>query len=316
MSRVAYVNGAYSPHSQAVVHVEDRGFQFADGVYEVWSVLNGRLADFDGHMTRLNRSLNELKIEIPMTPAALGVVLRETVRRNRVRDGIVYLQVTRGAAARDHAFPTDVAPSVIVTAKRIDLARGEAMAARDHAFPTDVAPSVIVTAKRIDLARGEAMAAKGAAGVTRPDIRWGRCDIKTVGLLPNVLAKQAARERGAYECLMYDEMGLVTEGASTNAWIVDREGRLRTRDAQANILRGITREAILKLVAAEGVELDERPFTVEEAKQAREVFVTAASSFVMPLVSLDGVRIGDGKPGPITARLRQAYLEQARRDAI
>ncbi len=286
MSRVAYVNGAYSPHSQAVVHVEDRGFQFADGVYEVWSVLNGRLADFDGHMTRLNRSLNELKIEIPMTPAALGVVLRETVRRNRVRDGIVYLQVTRGAAARDHAFPTDVAPSVIVTAKRIDLARGEAMAA------------------------------KGAAGVTRPDIRWGRCDIKTVGLLPNVLAKQAARERGAYECLMYDEMGLVTEGASTNAWIVDREGRLRTRDAQANILRGITREAILKLVAAEGVELDERPFTVEEAKQAREVFVTAASSFVMPLVSLDGVRIGDGKPGPITARLRQAYLEQARRDAI
>lgn len=286
MSRVAYVNGTYSPHSQAVVHIEDRGFQFADGVYEVWSVLNGRLADFDGHMTRLNRSLNELKIEIPMTPAALGVVLRETVRRNRVRDGIVYLQVTRGAAARDHAFPTDVAPSVIVTAKRIDLARGEAMAA------------------------------KGAAGVTRPDIRWGRCDIKTVGLLPNVLAKQAARERGAYECLMYDEMGLVTEGASTNAWIVDREGRLRTRDAQANILRGITREAILKLVAAEGVELDERPFTVEEAKQAREVFVTAASSFVMPLVSLDGVRIGDGKPGPIAARLRQAYLEQARRDAI
>lgn len=286
MSRVAYVNGSYSPHGQAVVHIEDRGFQFADGVYEVWSVLNGRLADFDGHMTRLNRSLNELKIEIPMTPAALGVVLRETVRRNRVRDGIVYLQVTRGAAARDHAFPTDVAPSVIVTAKRIDLARGEAMAA------------------------------KGAAGVTRPDIRWGRCDIKTVGLLPNVLAKQAARERGAYECLMYDEMGLVTEGASTNAWIVDREGRLRTRDAQANILRGITREAILKLVAAEGVELDERPFTVEEAKQAREVFVTAASSFVMPLVSLDGVRIGDGKPGPITARLRQAYLEQARRDAI
>ena len=286
MSRVAYVNGAYSPHSQAVVHIEDRGFQFADGVYEVWSVLNGRLADFDGHMTRLNRSLTELKIEIPMTPAALRVVLRETVRRNRVRDGIVYLQVTRGAAARDHAFPTDVAPSVIVTAKRIDLARGEAMAA------------------------------KGAAGVTRPDIRWGRCDIKTVGLLPNVLAKQAARERGAYECLMYDEMGLVTEGASTNAWIVDREGRLRTRDAQANILRGITREAILKLVAAEGVELDERPFTVEEAKQAREVFVTAASSFVMPLVSLDGVRIGDGKPGPIAARLRQAYLEQARRDAI
>ncbi len=208
MSRVAYVNGAYSPHGQAVVHIEDRGFQFADGVYEVWSVMDGRLADFDGHMARLNRSLDALKIEIPMTAAALGLVLRETVRRNRVREGMVYLQVTRGTAARDHAFPTDAAPSVIVTAKSVDRARGQAMAA------------------------------KGAAGVTQPDIRWGRCDIKTVGLLPNVLAKQAARERGAYECLMYDDMGLVTEGASTNAWIVDEDGRLRTRDTQANIFAG------------------------------------------------------------------------------
>ena len=286
MSRVAYVNGAYSPHGQAVVHIEDRGFQFADGVYEVWSVMDGRLADFDGHIARLNRSLDALKIDIPMTSAALGLVLRETVRRNRVREGMVYLQVTRGTAARDHAFPTDAAPSVIVTAKRVDRARGQAMAA------------------------------KGAAGVTQPDIRWGRCDIKTVGLLPNVLAKQAARERGAYECLMYDDMGLVTEGASTNAWIVDEEGRLRTRDAQANILRGVTREAVLKLVAAEGIALDERPFSVEEAKRAREVFVTAASAFVMPLISLDGVRIGDGTPGPVATRLRDVYLEQARREAI
>lgn len=286
MSRVAYVNGAYRPHGQAVVHIEDRGFQFADGVYEVWSVMDGRLADFDGHMARLNRSLEALKIEIPMTAAALGLVLRETVRRNLVREGIVYLQVTRGTAARDHAFPTDAAPSVIVTAKPVDRARGQAMAA------------------------------KGAAGVTQPDIRWGRCDIKTVGLLPNVLAKQAARERGAYECLMYDDMGLVTEGASTNAWIVDEEGRLRTRDTQGNILRGITREAVLKLVAAEGIALDERPFSVEEAKRAREVFVTAASAFVMPLISLDGVTISDGKPGPVATRLRDVYLEQARREAI
>ena len=286
MSRVAYVNGAYAPHGQAVVHIEDRGFQFADGVYEVWSVMDGRLADFDGHMARLNRSLEALKIEIPMTAAALGLVLRETVRRNLVREGIVYLQVTRGTAARDHAFPSDAAPSVIVTAKPVDRARGQAMAA------------------------------KGAAGVTQPDIRWGRCDIKTVGLLPNVLAKQAARERGAYECLMYDDMGLVTEGASTNAWIVDEEGRLRTRDTQGNILRGITREAVLKLVAAEGIALDERPFSVEEAKRAREVFVTAASAFVMPLISLDGVTISDGKPGPVATRLRDVYLEQARREAI
>lgn len=286
MSRVAYVNGAYSAHGEAVVHIEDRGFQFADGVYEVWSVFDGRLTDFEGHMNRLHRSLNALEIEIPMSAASLGVVLRETIRRNRVRDGLVYLQVTRGTASRDHAFPMDTAPSVIVTAKRLDLSKGEAMAA------------------------------KGAAGVTRPDIRWGRCDIKTVGLLPNVLAKQAARERGAYECLMYDEMGLITEGSSTNAWIVDEDGRLRTRDTQANILRGVTREAILKLVQAEDIELDERPFSVEEAKRAREVFVTAASSFVMPLVSLDGVKIGDGKPGPIATRLREVYLDQARRDAI
>jgi len=286
MSRVAYVNGAYSAHGEAVVHIEDRGFQFADGVYEVWSVFDGKLADFEGHMTRLHRSLNALRIEIPMSAAALGVVLRETIRRNRVRDGLVYLQITRGTASRDHAFPADIAPSVVVTAKRLDLAKGQAMAA------------------------------KGAAGVTQPDIRWGRCDIKTVGLLPNVLAKQAARERGAYECLMYDEMGLVTEGSSTNAWIVDEDGRLRTRDAQANILRGVTREAILKLGQAEDIELDERPFSVEEAKRAREVFVTAASSFVMPLVSLDGVKIGDGKPGPIATRLREVYLEQTRREAI
>ena len=257
-----------------------------DRVYEVWSVFDGRLADFDGHMTRLARSLTELRIPIPMTAQALERVLKETIRRNRVRNGIVYLQVTRGTSPRDHAFPKDTPPSVIVTSKTIDLAKGETLAA------------------------------KGAAGVTMPDIRWGRCDIKTVGLLPNVLAKQAAREKGAYECLMVDDMGLVTEGSSTNAWIVDENGKLRTRDTQANILRGITRTAILKLIEAEGIELDERPFSVDEAKRAREVFVTAASSFVMPIVSLDGSKIADGKPGPVATRLRQVYLEQAKRDAV
>ena len=286
MSRIAYVNGTYQPHSGATVHIEDRGFQFADGVYEVWSVFDGKLADFQGHMTRLARSLTELRIPIPMSAQALERVLKETIRRNRVRNGIVYLQVTRGTSPRDHAFPADTPPSVIVTSKTIDLAKGEALAA------------------------------KGVAGVTMPDIRWGRCDIKTVGLLPNVLAKQAAREKGAYECLMFDEMGLVTEGSSTNAWIVDEDGKLRTRDTQANILRGITRTAILKLAEAEGIELDERPFSVDEAKRAREVFVTAASSFVMPIVSLDGAKIADGKPGPVATRLREVYLEQARREAI
>ena len=286
MSRIAYVNGTYRPHNQAVVHIEDRGFQFADGVYEVWSVFDGKLADYEGHMERLGRSLTELRIGIPMTAQALGIVLRETIRRNKVRNGIVYLQITRGTAPRDHAFPKGVAPSVIVTAKSIDL----------H--------------------KGEKNAEKGVAGITHPDIRWGRCDIKTVGLLPNALAKQAAREKGAYEAILFDEMGVVTEGSSTNAWIVDEHGKLRTRDTQANILRGITRAAIMKLVKEEGIELDERPFTVEEAKRARELFVTAASSFVMPIVSLDGDRIGDGKPGPVATRLRKVYLEQAIRDAI
>lgn len=286
MSRVAYVNGTYRPHAQAVVHIEDRGFQFADGVYEVWAVFDGRLADFEGHMTRLKRSLTELEIDIPMSDAALSRVLSETVRRNRVRHGLVYLQVTRGTAPRDHAFPKDAAPSVVVTAKSVD-------------------PS-----------KNQALAKKGVAAVSRPDLRWDRCDIKTVGLLPNVLAKQTARESGAYECLMYDEMGLVTEGASTNVWIVDEDGKLRTRDAQANILKGITRTALMGLAEKEGIEIEERAFTIEEAKRAREVFVTAASTFVMPVVSLDGTKIGDGKPGPVATRLREVYLEQARGEAI
>lgn len=287
MSRVAYVNGVYRPHADAVIHVEDRGFQFADGVYEVWSVFDGRLADYDGHMSRLVRSLTELRIPVPMTKQALTRVLKETLRRNRVKNGIVYLQVTRGTARRDHPFPAEGTP-----------------------------PSVVVTAKSLDPARSEANAKKGVAVVTQPDIRWGRCDIKTVGLLPNVLAKQAARERGAYECWMVDDMGLVTEGSSTNAWIIDENGKLRTRDTQANILRGCTRTTLMDLIQEQGIELDERPFSVDEAKRAKEAFFTAAGAFVTPAVSIDGARIGDGKPGPITTKLRTLYLERARRDAI
>lgn len=287
MSRVAYVNGQYHPHGQATIHVEDRGFQFADGVYEVWSIFDGRMADFDGHMTRLHRSLNELRIDIPMSREALTRVLHETIRRNRVTNGIVYLQVTRGTARRDHPFPAEGTP-----------------------------PSVIVTSRSISASKAEAQAKKGVAVLTQPDIRWGRCDIKTVGLLANVLAKQAAREAGAYEAWMVDEMGLVTEGSSTNAWIVDEHGRLRTRDTQANILKGITRTALMALIAEEKLELDERPFSVDEAKRAKEAFFTAAGAFVMPAVSIDGTTIGDGKPGPIATRLRTLYLEQARRDAI
>ncbi len=283
MSRVAYVNGQYVPHGQAVVHVEDRGFQFADGVYEVWAVFGGKLADLKGHLDRLDRSLGELRIERPMSRQALLCVLRETVRRNRVREGLLYLQVTRGTARRDHPFPAGGTP-----------------------------PTVVVTCRAVDRRAMEARAAKGVAVISQPDIRWGRCDIKTIGLLPNVLSKQAAREAGAFEAWMVDEMGLVTEGASTNAWIVDREGRLRTRDTQANILRGVTRLALLDLAAREGIEVDERPFTVQEAKEAREAFFTAASAFVMPVVQIDGVPVGDGEVGPVAKRLRDLYLKQAR----
>ena len=286
MGRVAYVNGRFVPHSAAAVHIEDRGFQFADGVYEVWSVFAGRLIDSEGHFARLERSLNELRIPQPMTRAALGLVLAEAVRRNRIGDGMVYLQVTRGAAARDHAFP-----------------------------PPGTKPSVVITAKALDYAASEARAAAGVKVITQPDIRWGRCDIKTVGLLPNSLAKQAAREAGALEAWLVDDDGYVTEGASTNAWIVDQAGVLRTRDTGSNILRGVTRASVIELARELQMKVEERPFSVEEAKQAREAFITSASLFVTPVVALDGAKIGAGTPGPVAARLRSLYLEQARNGA-
>ena len=285
MSRVAYVDGRYGPHAQARVSVEDRGFQFADGVYEVWAVLDGRLADNDGHFTRLQRSLGELRIAEPMTRPALEAVLREVVRRNRVVDGIVYLQVTRGTAPRDHAFP--------------------------HAATR---PTVVVTAKSLDLVAADAKAEQGVRVITTPENRWGRCDIKTVGLLPNALAKQAAREAGAYEAWFVDQGGFVTEGASTNAWIVTADGVLVTRDTGANILRGITRAATLDLAAQLQMRVEERAFSLEEAKAAREAFITAASTFVMPVVAIDETRLGE--PGPVAKRLRALYLEAARANAV
>ena len=287
MSRQAYVNGVFQPHGDAVVHIEDRGYQFADGVYEVWAVLDAKLSDFEGHMTRLERSLDELRIKRPMTRAALTNVLREAIRRNRVRDGLLYIQVTRGTAKRDHPFPHP-----------------------------DTPPSVVITCKPIDSAAIEAKAQKGVAVITQPDIRWGRCDIKSVALLPNILAKQSAREAGANEAWLVDDLGLITEGSSTNAWIVDADGVLRTRDTNANILRGITRNAMIKIARDAGVEVQERPFSVDEAKSAREAFFTAASAFATPVVSIDGVTVGAGKPGPITRKLRALYTENARATAV
>lgn len=287
MARIAYVNGRYTPLAEAAVHVEDRGFQFADAVYEVWAVMDGRLSDNDGHFERLERSLNELRIAQPMSRAALSRVLHETVRRNRMRDGIVYLQVTRGAARRDHAFPDP-----------------------------EVAPTVVITAKPQNFAAIDKKARAGTAVITRPDNRWGRCDIKTVGLLPNSLAKQAAKEAGAGEAWLIDRDGYVTEGSSTNAWIVDAEGRLRTRDTSANILRGVTRKTLIALAKECQIEVIETPFTLEEAKAAKEAFFTAASAFLTPVVSIDGHSIGDGAPGPVTLRLRDLYMARARKEAV
>ena len=286
MGRIAYVNGRYLPHGEAVVHVEDRGFQFADGVYEYFAVFGGRLADADGHLERLWRSLSEIRIRPPMSEGALIIVMHETVRRNRIWDGSVYLQITRGTARRDHAFPHPSTP-----------------------------PSVVVTARSVDYAAAQAKAAKGVAVLTQPDQRWARCDIKTVGLLPNALAKQAAREAGAEEAWLIDDLGFITEGASTNAWIVDAEGALRTRDTNANILRGITRKTLIDLAGEAGIEVSLRPFTVDEVKAAKEAFMTAASTLVMPVTSIDGHAIGDGRPGPVGMRLRVLYEQNARATA-
>ncbi len=287
MGRIAYVNGRYGRHADAAVHIEDRGYQLADAVYEVWSVFGGKLADAEGHFARLKRSLGELQIPEPMSRAALTVVLREVLRRNHVREGLIYLQISRGVAPRDHAFPDGL-----------------------------ISPSVVITAKSLDRAASEAKAAKGIKVITTPEIRWGRCDIKTVGLLPNVLARQAARSQGAGEALFVDDLGLITEGASANAWILDGDGVLRTRDTQANILRGVTRSTLLEVIAQAGLKVEERPFTPEDMAQAREAFITGAGSLVLAVTAIDGRPIGDGAPGPVAKHLRSLYIERAKQTAV
>jgi D-alanine transaminase len=281
MSRIAYVNGRYLPRTQAAVSIEDRGFQFADGVYEVCEVRAGRIIDERRHMARLDRSLSELRIARPMSPAALAVVMRATISRNRVRDGIVYVEITRGAARRD--FP----------------------------FPPGIRPSLIVTARSNDLARIEQLAAEGVAVVTVPDIRWGRVDIKSVALLPNVLAKQAAREQGAREAWLVDTQGRITEGASSNAWIVARDGKVVTHPLGQDILPGITRSVVLDVIKAQGLAFEERAFTLEEAYAAREAFITSASQIVIPVVAINGRPVGNGAPGLIAAALRRDFHRHA-----
>ncbi|MBM3555360.1 MAG: D-amino-acid transaminase [Alphaproteobacteria bacterium] len=280
MSRIAYVNGRYCPHRAASVHVEDRGFQFADGVYEVIGVRHGRLVDGTGHFDRLDRSLDALSIPRPMGRGALLAVIGETVRRNGVVDGIVYFQATRGVARRDHPFPKAPTPSFVVTSRR------------------GIGPA-------------PAALAEGVAVHAVPDKRWGRCDIKSVGLLPNVIAKQAAREAGAYEAWLVGEGDLVTEGGSTNAWIVDRDGRLRTHPATNAILNGITRQRVIALARAAGLSVEERPFTLAEAFGAREAFLTSTTSYVLPIVRINDRPIGNGHPGETASRLHDVYARFA-----
>ena len=282
MPRIAYVNGRYLPHTDAVVHVEDRGYQFADGVYEVCEVARGHIMDITRHLDRLNRSLKELKIAWPMARRSLELVMAEVVRRNRVQNGLVYLQVTRGVAPRDHFFPTVPVPA-----------------------------SIVVTSKRADPVAASKRAEQGIKVITVPENRWERVDIKTVGLLPNVLARQQAREAGAQEAWFVDPDGTVKEGAATNAWIVTSDGLLVTRPADFGILRGVTRTTVLDIARKLGLAVEERGFTVDEAKAAKEAFITAATTVVMPVVAIDGASVANGHPGSVTLSLREAFFEVA-----
>lgn len=282
MSRIAYINGAYIASRDAVVSIEDRGYQLADGVYEVCEVFRGALIDEDRHLGRLDRSMAELRIEAPVKTAALKIILREILIRNRIANGYLYIQVTRGVAPRDHVFPQPPVP-----------------------------PSLVVTAKPIDPEKGEAAARKGVSVLTAPDLRWKRVDIKSIALLPNVLARQAAKEKGAYEAWLVDSDGMISEGAASNAWIIDQSGTIITRQIDHSILRGVTRTTLIEIILAQGLKLEERKFSREEAIAAREAFITGATTLVMPVVAIDGRPIGDGVPGPVALRLRAIFHDKA-----
>jgi D-alanine transaminase len=284
MSRIAYVNGRYQPHKTAAVHIEDRGYQFADGIYEVVPVQRGKLIDEDLHLDRMEFSLGELEIARPMERRALKLVLREILRRNGIDRGILYMQVTRGVAPRDHKFPVMARPALVITAKRLKP----------------------VPAKYLE---------EGVGVITLPDLRWKRCDIKTIALLPNVLGKQRAVEEGAYEAWQIDPEGNVTEGTSTNAWIVTKDRKIVTRPLGHEILPGVTRKALLELLQSTDFTLEERSFTLEEALAAAEAFLTSSSVYLLPITRIDGKKIASGKPGDFSKRLRQLYLDHAERQA-
>ena len=280
--RLAFVNGRYLRHGEAAVHIEDRGLQLGDAIYEVFAVRDGRLRDEEEHLDRLERSLGEIRIAAPMGRAALKLVMRELIRRNRIGEGLLYLQVSRGAVKRDHPIPP-VAPR----------------------------PTLILTARPYDFVGAEARAAGGVAVITQPDLRWGRCDIKTTQLLANLLAKTEARKAGAYEAWLVDEAGFITEGSSTTAWIVDKDGQIVTRALSNAILPGVTRRVILEAAAEAQMPIVERAFTPEDAKSAREAFISSAANAATPIAVIDGVRIGAGAPGPLTRRIAELYLRMS-----
>jgi len=283
--RTVYVNGDYVPEDQAMVSVFDRGFLFADGVYEVTSVLDGKLIDFGGHCKRLRRSLGELDMRLDLSDEDLLAIHRELVARNDIDEGMIYLQVTRGAADRDFVFP-----------------------------PEDTPPTVVLFTQKKPLIES-ALAARGQKVITIEDKRWSRCDIKTVQLLYPSLAKMEAKAKGADDAWLVRD-GFVTEGSSNNAYIVTSDGTIVTRDISSLILSGITRQAVLECARDLQMKIEERPFSVEEAESAVEAFSTSASGFVVPAVEIDGKPIGDGKPGPVATRLRSVYIDKMRQAAI
>lgn len=283
MSRIAYVNGRYLPQREASVNIEDRGYQFGDGIYEVVHLYKGRFIDEKRHLDRLERSLGEIRLPMPMSREALLHVLHEVARRNRVTEGLLYMQVTRGVARRDHAFPQmPVPPAFVVTVKRI------------KPYPNSIETW-------------------GGDAVTLPDLRWARRDIKTTNLLPNVLARQTAREKGAIEAILFDEAtGLVTEGAATSFWIVDEAGALRTRNLSQDILPGCTRDALMAELREAGLAFAETPFSLDDLSRAREAFLTSATSFVKPILRIDGTPLGDGRPGPVTRQLFDIFARHVK----
>ena len=278
MARTVYVNGEYVPEEEAKISIFDRGFLFADGVYEVTAVVNGKLVDYDPHMERLERSLRELRMAWPCSKDELRAMHLELVRRNNLSEGIIYMQVTRGVADRQFNFPKEAKSSLVAFTQEMKLVDN---------------PNAV----------------KGVRVITTPDLRWARRDIKTVMLLAPVLGKQEAYEQGAQEGWMVED-GVVTEGTSSNAYIV-KDGKVITRGLSNSILAGCTRRSLFRLAAEHGITIEERAFTPEEAYAADEAFLTSASQFVMPITEIDGHRIGGGQPGPVVRKLRELFLAEA-----